>query len=183
MIFFELFLFPHSSEYVTLEAHQCLRSVGSKWAHGKRPAVLLGKTLSFCQEHCLFCSWAVISQTPRYPPTFGPYGQLIEVRPERVQSLWHKHHPLQTCFCTAFCCASKFVVLWFSEINAVVVYRRLYGHLSVRWLCAGMCASLSFFFFPAYLLCFLLTAGSISHVERGDGENRHPTYQGQRKPH
>lgn len=34
-----------------------------------------------------------------------------------------------------------------------------------------------------YLLCCVPTAGSVSHVERGDGENRHPTYQGSREPH
>ena len=45
------------------------------------------------------------------------------------------------------------------------------------------CVLFFFFVFATYLLCLVLTAGSVSHVERGDGENRHPAHQGSRKSH
>lgn len=36
--------------------------------------------------------------------------------------------------------------------------------------------------FVAYLLVSVLTAGSVSHAERRNGENRHTAHQRQRKP-
>lgn len=47
-----------------------------------------------------------------------------------------------------------------------------------------LCMCVFFLFvFATYLLCPVLTAGSVSLVERGDGENRHPAHQGSRKSH
>lgn len=149
---------------------------GFEMSSRKKTRSVTGKEFSFCQEHCLFRSPALISQTLRSSPASrrppGAYAEPVTATPPPPT-------PPQPCVCTAFCRASAFVVLWTSEIIHVVVYRQL----GVRGPCAGMCAPLFFRFFSTYPLCFVLTAGSVSHVERGDGEDRHSTHQGQRKPH
>lgn len=68
------------------------------------------------------------------------------------------------------CCGSvRRVMWWFIEACDTV--------------CVLACVCVFFFFFATYLLCSMLTAGSVPHAERGDGEDRHPAHQGQRKPH